>query len=474
MKNVVKNLISLISLLMAFFHLYSGGFQLFPGTQQRAIHLGLALALIFLSYPVIKKKDGTVIGGLDKKLSFIFNVSLAIAGLIVGAYLFLNYMDIATQLFAPSQITLVIGVMAIILTLEAGRRVLGWAQPAVAFVFLLYVILGDRLPVLFAHSGYSWERIITQIGLSSEGIFGIPLGVSATYIVLFVMFGAMLESSGAGQLFIELAMALVGKYRGGAAKVSVVASAFFGTISGSPVANVSTTGVLTIPLMKKGGFKPEYAAGVEAVASTGGIFLPPVMGAVSFLIADFLQVDYTQVIYAAAIPALLYFSAVFMMTDMQAAKHSWSISKEIQAPNLKELIRLRGHLLLPIILLIFLLLIVKWSPSKAAFWTIVSIPVFSALRKETLMRFNQIIEALKQGVRLSLMVAVATACAGIIVGVVSITGIGLRFSGLLLELSGGHLFIIDFDNDCIHYHGDGITAGCLLYYFGSIGCTCHD
>ena len=256
----------------------------------------------------------------------------------------------------------------------------------------------------------------------------------------FVMFGSLLERSGAGKLFIDLAMALVGKFRGGAAKVSIVASAFFGSISGSQVANVATTGILTIPLMKRGGYKPEYAGGVEAAASTGGMFLPPIMGAVSFLIADFLQVDYVQVVFAAFLPALLYFIAVFIMVDLRAAQFSSVQIEGLQVPDFKKNIISKGHLLLPLAVLIFLLIIIKWSPPMAAFWSIVSIPVISYMRKETRMSFKQILEALQQGARLCLVVVAATACAGIVIGVVNMTGMGLRFSGLLIELSGGQLF----------------------------------
>ncbi|MGJ9384152.1 TRAP transporter permease [Salipaludibacillus sp. CF4.18] len=446
MKTILARTISVLAIVMGLFHLYAGGIQLFPATQQRAVHIGFALALIFLLYPVVRKKpddeDGTIPSPLTNSITVVMNIVLALIGLYIGAYIFFNYLDVATRLFVPTNATVVIGALLIILTLEASRRVIGWSLPIIAIIFLIYAFIGENLSLMFSHTGYSFERIITQVGLSNEGILGTPLGVSATYIVLFIMFGSLLERSGAGNLFIELAMALVGRFRGGAAKVSVTASALFGTISGSQVANVATTGVLTIPLMKKGGYKPAYAGGIEAVASTGGMFLPPVMGAVSFLIADFLQVDYIYVVMAAILPALLYFFAIFVMVDLRAAQLPNENTEDLKVPDLKKSLKEKGHLLLPLGVLIVLLLVIQFSPPLAAFWSILSIPVFSTLRKHTRMSIRQIVEAAEQGVKLSLVVAAATACAGIVIGVVNMTGMGLRFSGLLIELSAGNLFVL--------------------------------
>ena len=438
----MKRIIALIAIFMALFHLYAGGIQLFPATQQRAVHLALGLVLIFLIYPLFKEEGQTIEEKKESRATTVFNIVLGVLGLCSGIYIFVNYIEIASGLYAPSTMTVIVSLVIIALTLEASRRVLGNALPIIAMVFLAYAFIGDRLPLLFAHSGYSFERIVTQIGLSNEGIMGVPLGVSATYIVLFVVFGSMLEKSGAGKLFIDIAMGAVGKFRGGSAKVSVVSSALFGSISGSQVANVATTGVLTIPLMKKGGYKKEYAAAVEATASTGGMFLPPIMGAVSFLIADFLQVDYVMVLLAAVIPALLYFLAVFIMVDLRAAKMGTTQQADIKVPNLKKELKERGHLLLPLAVLIVLLVIVQVSPPFAGFWAVVSIPVFSAMKKSTRMSVSDIATALEQGVKLSLVVVAATACAGIVIGAVNMTGLGLGFSGILVEIAGDSLFLL--------------------------------
>ncbi|SDH17620.1 TRAP transporter, 4TM/12TM fusion protein [Alteribacillus persepolensis] len=438
MPHLLKIIVTILAIGMAVFHLYSGGVELLPATQQRAVHLGLALALIFLLYPLNRKKDH-----LQSRVETGLNVILAVIALACGSYIYLHFMELAISLNSPSFPTVLAGVGVILLTLEASRRILGWSLPIIALFFFLYAFFGNNLPLMIAHSGFSVEKIITQVGLSDQGILGIPLGVSATYIVLFIIFGAMLEKSGAGKLFIDLAMAVVGKFRGGAAKVSVVASALFGSISGSQVANVATTGVLTIPLMKKGKYSSQYAGAVESVASTGGMFLPPVMGAVSFLIADFLQVSYASVIVAAIVPAVLYFFAVFIMVDLRASRvESTNLKKEIEVPEVKKVLRSQGHLLLPLILLVYFLLILEWAPPMAGFWAVVSIPVVSWLRKHTRMTLLDIKEALEQGVKLSLLVAAATACAGIVIGVINMTGMGLRFSGMLVELSGQNLIVL--------------------------------
>src|SRR5699024_459730 len=240
----------------------------------------------------------------------------------------------------------------------------------------------------------------------------------------------------------DLTMALLGRFRFGAGKISVISSILFASISGSQVANVVTTGVLTIPLMRRGGYKPAYAAAIESVASTGGILLPPVMGAVAFLMADFLQISYAEVALAAIIPAVLYYISIFITVDLKAGKEGLKPVEEENKIDLKKLIIKKGHLLFPIIVLITLLLVFQYTATKAAFWSIVSIPVICLFRKETRMSFKDIAEALINGAKLSLVVVAACACAGIVIGVINMTGMGLRFSSVLLELSAGNLFLL--------------------------------
>ena len=430
-------LVITIVLIMAAFHLYSGGIQIFPALQQRGIHFGFALALIFLLYPYRKYKDGKKPGIFSYSIDFV----LAGCAIFTGIYIYNNFITLSISLNNPSPLLLAIGIFCIVLTLEATRRILGLALPILALLFVGYALWGHHLPMLFAHSGYSLERIITTIGLSSGGILGITLGVSATYVVLFIVFGAFLERSGAGKLFIDLAFSLVGKFRGGAAKVAVVASALTGSVNGYAVSNVATTGVLTIPLMKKGGYPKHYAGAVESAASTGSMILPPVMGAVAFLLADFLQVEYYKVALAALIPAILYFVAIFIMVDLRAARMG-DQEQTYEVKDIKEQLKTKGHLLIPLFILLYFLLVKQVSPPLAAFWGIISVPFVCLLRKETRMSFKAIYEAIDQGIKLSLVVAAACACAGIVIGVIDLTGLGLRFSGIMVEMSGGNLFLL--------------------------------
>lgn len=424
--------VGILALLLAAFHLYTSGFQVLPSVQQRGIHLGFILAIIFLVFPYRKsKRRGKIAWGID--------IVLAGTSLFLGYFMYDHYLELSMINTPKSDLMWFMGAASILLTLEASRRAVGWTLPILAVLFIIYVLYGDRLPLSVAHSGFTIDEVVGNIGLSAQGIIGKPLGISATYIILFVIFGALLEKSGAGKLFIDLAMTAFGRYRGGAAKVAVASSALFGTISGSPVANAATTGVFTIPLMKRAGFTPQYAAAVEAAASTGGMILPPVMGATSFLIADFLQIPYVNVLGAAVLPALLYFLAIFIAVDLNAAKNRYVYVREDDQVTLLKLIKENGHLMIPLFVLVYLLVIQRLTPIDSAFWAIVSIPVVGLLRKHTRMSITRILHALQDGVRTSLVVASACACSGIVVGAIDMTGIGLRFSGVMIEISGGHL-----------------------------------
>lgn len=454
MSKIILNIIKYVCISLAIFHLYAAGVKILPPLQQRSIHIGLALVIIFLLYPLINKKrsinEEEEIKNSELSLAkrhpieYVVNFLLVFISLGTMIYIYFNHIELLKNLNNPSELTFYVGLIMIILVLEATRRTIGWTLPILSVVAIIYAMYGDRLPLLFRHSGYTFEEVITKLGTSNIGIFGQPLGISATYIILYVIFGSLLSISGAGKLFIDLAMALVGKFRGGAAKVSVVSSALAGTISGNPVSNVVTTGVLTIPLMKKQGYDKNYAAAVETVSSTGGILLPPIMGAVAFLVADFVGVEYSVVALAAIIPAILYFIAIFIMVDLNAAKmeKNGTLVRSQETYNVKELLLKQGHLLIPIFVLLYFLLIQGSSPILSAFWSIISIPIVSYFQKETRLTLSKISDALQEGVKLSLMVITACACAGIIMGIIDLTGVGLRFAGILTDLAGGNLFFL--------------------------------
>jgi TRAP transporter 4TM/12TM fusion protein len=312
-----------------------------------------------------------------------------------------------------------------------------------AGLFIVYCFAGPYMPVIIAHKGYGINAIVRVLYISTDGIFGLPIAISASYVVLFILFGSFLQASGGGKFFTDVAFALVGRSRGGPAKAAVISSCLMGTMSGAAVANVVTTGTFTIPLMKKNGYAPHLAGAIEAVASTGGQFVPPVMGAAAFMIAQIVGVSYAKVALAAIIPSLLYYFYLLLCVDLEARKSNIQTTDTADLPSLRETFKERGHLLLPLIVLIYA--IVKgYSPGKSIFWSIILIVAVSFLRKSTRMSFKDMLQAMEKGIQNAIPVAAACAAAGIITGVISLTGVGLRFSSILVNLSGNSVLLMLF------------------------------
>lgn len=335
----------------------------------------------------------------------------------------------------------IFGLCLIIAVLELARRAFGLAMPILSCVFLLYAFLGQHLPASFlGHMGIEPEKVI-GFQLGQMAIFGMIMSVMVRIIFLFMLFSAFFQISGAGDFFIQFANSLAGRWRGGPAKVAVIASSLFGTISGNSIANVVTTGSFTIPMMKKTGYHPYFAGAVEATASTGGQIMPPIMGAAAFIIAELLGITYGAVIIAAAIPAILYYCGVFCMVDLEAAKLNLKGLDRDQLPRTMQALKEGGHLLIPIGVLIHQLLIAQVSLSRAGLVSIVAVIFSSLLRKKTRMGFFRIIEGMSRGAQSSVSIASICACAGIIVGVVSITGLGIKFSSVVIGFSHGSLFL---------------------------------
>jgi TRAP transporter 4TM/12TM fusion protein len=431
-KGFLAVIVSLIAIAASLFHLYTAQFGAFFALIQRDIHWLFMAVLIFLLYPAGPKSP-------RNRLPWYDLVCIA-ATLYAGLYILIDMHNIVTRAGDPTLTDIVLGIITVLLVLEAARRTIGMALPIVAIAALLYAYFGPYMPGLLGHKGYSFRRIFPYQFLTTEGIYGVPLGVSSTFVYLFILFGAFLNKTGAGKFFIDLAFALTGSSQGGPAKSAIVSSGLLGTVSGSSVANVVTTGTFTIPLMKRVGYEPHFAGAVEAASSTGGQIMPPVMGAAAFIMAEVLGVPYISVAAAAAIPAVLYYISLFAQVHFRAGRLGLKGIPRSELPDLKQTLAQGWHLLIPLIVLI-VILVWGYSPMKAVFWTIILTGGLSFIKPETRITGPKLLEALEEGARSAVEVAAACACAGIVVGVVTMTGLGLKIAGLIVTWSRGQLFL---------------------------------
>ena len=426
-------LVALTGLALSLFHLYTGLFGSLDALLQRSIHLGLALVLTFLVYPLSGRRPDL---GWARVLSYVFIVC-SLAG--VG-YVFFQYEWISAGRFAlitpMTPLEIVLAVLTLFLMLEAARRIVGMSLVCVVLVFVAYPFLGPHLPGMLYSMRVSPMELLDFQYLGLSGMFGIPLGVSATEIALFIIFASVISRTGISVLMNEVAVALTGRFRGGPAKIAIVASSLMGTITGSGTANVVATGSITIPLMKKAGYKPHFAGAVEACASTGGQIMPPVMGAAAFVMAAFTGIPYITITYYALLPAILYYAALMIMVHLEALRYD--IPGMTTDVKLSKTFRDYGHMVLPIFLLIFLMFI-GYTPRLAGGVSTIAALVICQVRKTTRLSLAGILEALEDGGKGLLIVATATAAAGVIVGVVDLTGVGQRFGTGLMALSGGKL-----------------------------------
>ena len=425
--------VTAFAVIVSLYHMYTAYFGSPPILQHRAIHVAAMLALAFALYPPMRKASRA-------KLPY-YDLVLVILSLSTAFYVVLNYQEIVRRAGVPTMWDLVFGVILLLLILEASRRINGWALSILSIVFLLYAVFGRDLPGTLRHRGYSWENTVNYSFLTTEGIYGTAIGVAATYIFLFVLFGAVLQKSGMGQFFNDIALALAGQSRGGPAKVAVVASGFLGSINGSAVANVVTTGAFTIPMMKRIGYKPVFAGAVEASASVGGQILPPIMGAAAFIMAETLGIPYRTIAIAALIPALLYYLGVLVQVHLRATSQGLKgISRE-NLPGVMEVLKERGHLIIPILFLIYMLFFSGRTILFSALLTIIVTFVIAELRKTTRMSVKEILDSLALGATTSVSVSIACAAVGIIVGVVTLTGFGVTLANAIVAIGAGNLFL---------------------------------
>ena len=432
----LKLVVYYLCLAFTLYHLaYASGIRALQmvNIKHHAIHVGLILVLGFALYPAFKKSS-------RKKIAWYDWILIALAA-AMPVYVFIRYPTFISTGFQGETIDIVMGTILIVLVLICSRRLSGWALPILSVIFLLYALFGRSFPGIFQHRGYSWHRIVTYLTTDIYGIYGTSIKVAATYIVLFIIFGEVMNKCGMGQFFNDIANALAGHTKGGPAKVAVLASGFLGSINGSAVANVVTTGTFTIPLMKKTGYSKEFAGSVEATASVGGQLLPPIMGAAAFVMAETLGVKYGAIIKAAVIPALIYYLGIIIQVQMRATKDNLNGLPKDQMPKIKEVMKERGHLLIPIVFLLYMLIFSGVTVIRGAFWTIVVTIVVAQLRPVSRMSLRDICDAFVSAAKSTVSVAMACACVGIIVGVCGMTGFALNVAHAIISIGRQSLML---------------------------------
>lgn len=434
----MKVFLTVVLTCFALFQLYASLSGRLPQQILRYGHLGFAISLAFIIYPTTKKSSRRTVNPLD--------VIFALAFLTVIGYFIGNFKALQLRAGEYTALDTVMAGLGVFLVLLACWRVVGPPIVIIASCFMLYGLMGARglfavqMPGFLAQRGYQLPRIITHLFITTEGVIGNPIGVCSTYIFLFILFGSCLEKTGIGQFFIDLANALAGWAVGGPAKVAVLSSALQGTVSGSSVANTVSTGSFTIPLMKSLGYEPEFAGAVEAAASTGGQIMPPVMGSAAFLIAESVGIPYSQLMLVALIPALLYFSGIWIMVDFEARRKGLKGLPREKLPPAKPLLLQKGHLVLPLAAIIYFMLS-GFTITRSALWGVAIAALAPFLRKSTWVSPKQILEALPLAARNIVSVATACSTAGIIVGMVTLTGLGQRIGGGMFQVVGGNVFL---------------------------------
>jgi len=453
-KGYSKYIIPFVCVVWSIFQLSIASWLILDSTFIRAIHLGFALLVVYLNYPLFKKtRFGLKYFSAADRIP-VLDFSIGVVAAFSALYIAIDYTGMTSRYGAPILRDIVIGVTLVVLLLEAARRVIGPALPVIAIFFIIYAFFGPYMPDLIAFKGVSLNRFMGQMTMSTEGIYGIPLDVSATIVFLFVLFGAMLDKAGAGKYFIQLALALLGGFKGGPAKAAVMGSGLTGLVSGSSIANIVTTGTFTIPLMKKVGYPGTKAAAIEVAASTDGQLAPPIMGAAAFIIAEYVNVPYVEVIKAAAVPAFASYAALFYITHIEASKLGLRGIPRAELPHFFKTLISGAHYLLPLGLLLYELIVVRHSPELAAFnaiWVMAIVmffqrPVQAYLKKQPLgpafkQSIGDIVGALVNGGRNMVSVALATAAAGIIVGVVAM-GLGQLITAIIDTLSMGNIYLM--------------------------------
>jgi len=431
----VSYVIRVIALSLVLYHLYAAGYKPLPGIQHRAIHIGLGFSLIWLIFPVSPRFR-------ENRIALATDILFAAITLLNTVYVFSSFTTYADRVgLPPTVMDMVLGIITILFTLEAARRTTGWAFPIIIMVFMLFAFLGPYIPEPFDHAGLSIPRFVAAFYLTLEGVYGFITGVSANYILIFIVLAALIRNTAAVQFIMEFALSIVGTVRGGPAKMAVVASSLMGMLTGSSIANVAGVGSFTIPLMKKIGYRPEFAAGVEATSGMGAQIMPPVMGGSVFIMMEILGVPYWHICVAAFPMAFLYYIGVFVAVDYEAVRRNLVGMPRKELPPFFKTLKDGWFLMLPILILIYML-VRGVTPQRAGFSAVVTAIITGAIAKRNRLNWRKLIEALEIGAKDSLVVVGMVAGASLIQGVVSVTGLGLQLSNILIDLAGGNLLFL--------------------------------
>jgi len=427
----MKKFFYILAVLVSCYHLYTAAFGPPVTLKHRSLHVAMMVSMAFLMYPFSSKCS-------IKKVAW-YDWIFVILACVVPVYIWTDYLGVIERAGRASSSDMWMATLLVVLVLEASRRVTGWALPVLSSIFIAYGLFGRDLPGIFAHRGYNWTALSNHFFANTEGIYGTSVSVAASYIFLFILFGCVMNKCGMGQLFNDLALSLAGGTKGGPAKVSVIASGFLGSINGSAIANVVTTGAFTIPLMKKTGYSKEFAGAVESSASVGGQLLPPIMGAAAFIMAEMLGVPYSSIVVWAAVPALLYYLGIMIQVHLRASKNGLLGLPKEKLPLLSSVIKDKGHLFLPIIFLLYMLFFSGRTVINAAFLTIIVTIIVAECKASTRMSVKDIFDALVDGAKQTVPVAIACACVGIIIGVSSKTGFGLNMANTIIAIGNQSL-----------------------------------
>ena len=430
--------VSIFLVAMSVYHFWASGFGLVREVLHRGIHISFVLALVFLLFGWNKKEDLNKIHNGYFHFQNILFLDYIFAFLAIASALYLPLLpskELASIVGNPGSIDVFIGTILIILTLEAARRSVGPTLPIIAIIFILFAIFGPLAPGALKHGGTSWLGFVNHIYITNQGVYGIAVGVMAQYVFLFILFGVLATKVGLGKLFIDLAMVIAGRFSGGPAKVAIFSSAFMGTISGSSIANTVTTGSLTIPAMKKIGYPPHFAGAVEAASSTGGQITPPILGAAAFIMVEYLEIPLKDILAAALIPAMLHYFGIFIMVHLEAKKLGLRGLEDKEMPNFIYVLKENWLSIIPLFILVYFILSGR-TPDFAAIYAIISCIVVGILRPKNRLTLRDLFYCFASGAKNTLAVGAAAICVGIIVGVVTLTGVGFRLGFVVLQTAG--------------------------------------